>query len=144
MSNPKISRSSRVSFIALAAACAALLFAGAASTQTSKKPISKKGLMDAVKINSLSTRELVQHIERRGVSFEMTSADESDLQGVGARPEVIAAARANYRPAVEAAAPPRVNTAPPRTSTATTTPAAGVPDGPPLSKAEIVTMLQGG
>ncbi|HEY0173588.1 MAG TPA: hypothetical protein VGB98_21430, partial [Pyrinomonadaceae bacterium] len=89
------------------------------------------------------TRELVQQIERRGVDFELTASDESDLQSVGARPEIIAAARSNYRPAAAAATPPRVTTAPPRTNTSAT-PAAGVPDGPPLSKAEIVTMLQGG
>ena len=137
----KIMRSNRVSFVALAAVCAALLFAGAASTQT-KKPITKQGLMNAVKINGLSTRELVLQIERRGVDFQLSSSDESDLQGVGARPEIIEAARSNYRPAVVATAPPRTTTAPPRTNT--TAPAANVPDGPPLSKAEIVTMLQGG
>jgi hypothetical protein len=142
MSKPKISRSSRFTFIAFAAVCAALLFAAAAATQT-KKPITKQGLMNAVKINGLTTRELVQQIERRGVDFEMSSSDESDLQGVGARPEIIEAARSNYRPAVAAAAPPRTTTAPPRTTTSTA-PAANVPAGPPLSKAEIVTMLQGG
>lgn len=143
MREQKILRSSRVSFVALCVACAALLFAGAASTQT-KKPISKQGLMNAVKINGLSTRELVAQIERRGVDFEMTSADESDLQSVGARPEIIEAARSNYRPAVAAARPtPATNTtAPPRTNT--TAPPSNVPDGPPLSKSEIVTMLQGG
>ena len=61
----------RVSLVALAVACAALLFAGAAATQA-KKPITKQGLMNAVKINGLSTRELVAQIERRGVDFEMT------------------------------------------------------------------------
>ena len=137
-------RRSRVSFIAAALASAALLFAGAASTQT-KKPITKQGLMNAVKINGLTTRELVLQIERRGVDFQMSASDESDLEGVGARPEIIEAARSNYRPAVVASAPPRTTTAPPRTTTpAATAPAASVPDGPPLSKAEIVTMLQGG
>ena len=139
MTKQKILRSSRVSFAALCVACAALLFADAASTQT-KKPISRQGLVNAVKINGLSTSELVAQIQRRGVDFEMTAADESDLQAVGARPEVIEAARANYRPAVAAARP--TPTAPPRTNT--TAPAANVPDGPPLSKSEIVTMLQGG
>jgi hypothetical protein len=133
--------SNRVAFIALAA-CAALLSAGAAATQT-KKPITKQGLVNAVKINGLSTRELVQQIERRGVDFEVTASDESDLQSVGARPEIIAAARSNYRPAATpAAATPRVSATPPRVNSGA--PAAGVPDGPPLSKAEIVTMLQGG
>src|SRR5215207_7580672 len=131
---------SRVSFVALGVACAALVFAGAASTQT-KKPISKQGLMNAVKINGLSTRELVAQIERRGVDFEMSASDESDLQSVGARPEIIEAARSNYRPAVAAARPTPANV-PPRTNT--TAPSANIPGGPPLSKSEIVTMLQGG
>jgi hypothetical protein len=141
MTTQKILRSSRASFVAVCVACAALLFASAASTQTAKKPITKQGLMNAVKINGLSTQELVQQIQRRGVDFELTAADESDLQSVGARPEIIEAARANYRPT---AAPVRVTTTnvPPRTNTSG--PAANVPDGPPLSKSEIVTMLQGG
>ncbi|MDT5269809.1 MAG: hypothetical protein QOH49_1995 [Acidobacteriota bacterium] len=143
MRKQKSLRSSRVTAFALAAVCAALLFAGAASTQTAKKPITKQGLVNAVKINGLSTQELVQQIQRRGVDFELTSADESDLQSVGARPEIIEAARSNYRPA---AAPvvTRVNptNVPPRSNT--TGPAANVPNGPPLSKSEIVTMLQGG
>src|SRR5215210_2519060 len=122
MSTRMISRS-RVSFVALCVACAALLFVGAASTQT-KKPITKQGLLNAVKINGLSTSELVAQIERRGVDFEMSAADESELQSVGARPEVIEAARSN---------PPRTNTT-----------GANVPAGAPLSKGEIVTMLQAG
>ncbi len=140
MRTKKIPRSSRVSFVALCVACAALLLAGAASTQT-KKPITKQGLVNAVKINGLSTSELVAQIQRRGVDFEMSASDESDLQSVGARPEIIEAARNNYRPAVVAARPTPVNV-PPRTNTSG--PAANVPDGPPLSKSEIVTMLQGG
>src|SRR5829696_3196692 len=145
MSNRKISSSSRVTLFALAAACAALLFSASASLQTAKKPITRQGLMNAVKINGLTTQELVQQIERRGVDFEMTSADESDLQGVGARPEIIEAARSNYRPsAVAATTAPRVTAAPPRATNTTAGPSANVPDGPPLSKAEIVTMLQGG
>lgn len=141
MSTRMISMRSRVSFVALCVACAALVFAGAASTQTTKKPISKQGLVNAVKINGLSTRELVAQIERRGVDFEMSARDESDLQSVGARPEIIEAARANYRPVVAATRPTPANV-PPRTNT--TGPASNVPDGPPLSKSEIVTMLQGG
>ena len=105
MRTKKVLRSSRVSFVALCVACAALVLAGAASTQT-KKPISKQGLVNAVKINGLSTSELVAQIQRRGVDFEMSASDESDLQSVGARPEVIEAARNNYRPAARRA-PPR-------------------------------------
>ncbi|HEX7317180.1 MAG TPA: hypothetical protein VF297_24990 [Pyrinomonadaceae bacterium] len=134
-------RTRRVASLILCVVCAALAFAGAASTQT-KKPITKQGLVNAVKINGLSTGELVAQIQRRGVDFQMSAADESDLQSVGARPEVIEAARSNYRPAAVAARPATTTTTPPRTNTTTTS--ANVPDGPPLSKSEIVTMLQGG
>jgi hypothetical protein len=141
MSNPKTFSSSRIILVALACACAALVFASAASLQA-KKPITKQGLMNAVKINGLSTQELIQQIERRGVDFELTASDESDLQAVGARPEVIAAARSNYRPATTAAV--AHTTATPRTNPTPNTTSGSVPDGPPLSKSEIVTMLQGG
>ena len=136
-------RSSRLFFVALVAALAATLFASAASTQAGKKPITRKGLVEAVKINGLSTTEMIQFIQRRGVDFEMTADAEQELQQAGARPEVVEAARSNYRP--------------PATETAVATPAARpantpprnnagqpVPQGPPLSKNEIVTMLQGG
>jgi hypothetical protein len=137
----KVLRSSRVSLVALLAACAALLFAGGASTQT--KPISLEGLVKSVRINGLTTRELVAHIQRRGVGFEMTPDAEAELQAAGARPEIIEAARANYRPAAAPATPTRpASTAP--TRPVNTAPSANVPDGPPLSKSEIVTMLQGG
>src|SRR2546423_4724411 len=139
MSTHSVSKSRRVLLAALAAACAALVVCAAAA-QTAKKPISKKGLMDAVKINGLSTQELVQQIERRGVDFEMTSDAESDLRSVGARPEVIDAARSNYRtPATVPAAsrtPARASATPPSNF--------NVPAGPPLSKSEIITMLQAG
>jgi hypothetical protein len=109
-----------------------------------KKPISKTGLVNAVRINGLTTQELVAQIERRGVDFQMTSADESELRSAGARPEIIEAARVNYR--APAGATPVVarpnNTRPVNTNN--TAANATVPAGPALSKAEIVTMLQGG
>jgi hypothetical protein len=129
--------------VALVLALAAALTAGGAHGvwAQAKKPISKNGLMNSVRINGLTTVELVRQIERRGVDFEMTAADEADLRSVGARPEVIAAARANYR----GAAAPAVASRPANTRPANTTPAnASVPAGPPLSQSEVVTMLQGG
>ena len=144
MSTRNIPGSSRFTFAVLAAACAALLFAGSAATQTGKRPIKKQGLIDAVKINSLSTRELVQQIERRGVTFEMTPEIEAQLRAVGARPEVIEAARANYRPEAAPAAAASASATPPRSTMYPPASSANVPDGPPLSKSEIVTMLQGG
>lgn len=134
-------RNVRVLLVAFVALSLALLLAASAEMQTVKKPITKQGLVNAVKINGLTTQELVQQIERRGVDFEMTAADESDLRSVGARPEVIEAARSNYRPSTTTAADATHTPVRP----AVTTPAnSNVPDGPPLSKSEIVTMLQGG
>jgi hypothetical protein len=127
----------------LAACAAAVVFTSAALAQT-KKPISKAGLVNSVRINGLTTRELVQQIERRGVDFQMTDDDERELRGAGARPEIIEAARVNYRPAAApavAARPAVANTTRPSTTPSNS---ASVPAGPPLSKSEVVTMLQGG
>jgi hypothetical protein len=129
------------SLVITLAAFASLAFPAASLMQAAKKPITRQGLVNAVKINGLTTQELVAQIQRRGVDFEMTADAESELQSVGARPEIIEAARLNYR----AASTPAVarNDTPPRPSN--TTPSnSNVPDGPPLSKSEIVTMLQGG
>src|SRR5438105_1872007 len=121
-----------LSLAALLAAAALLLFPAAAWAQASK-PISREGLVKAVRINGLSTAELIQQIQTRGVSFQMTPDAEAELRNAGARPEVIEAARSNYRPGTS----PVVNTG-----------ARGnkpnVPAGPPLSKNEVVTMLQAG
>src|SRR5437764_2749987 len=133
-------RKARALGLALVTALAATLFASSALTQA-KKPITRRGLVDAVKINGLSTAELIQQIQSRGVGFEMTADAEQELQQVGARPEIIEAARANYRAPAEAVATPvsrPSNTQPPRNNTGQP-----VPQGPPLSKNEIVTMLQG-
>src|SRR5215213_7493901 len=78
------------------AALAAVALLASASAQT-KKPISRQGLVNAVKINGLSTTELVGEIQTRGVAFEMTADAEQELRSVGARPEVIETARTNYR-----------------------------------------------
>ena len=123
-----------LTFALLAAALLASLLAPAASAfAQAKKPISKDGLLKAVRINGLSTAELVQQIQQRGVAFQMTPADEQELHAAGARPEVVAAARANYRSEV-----PAVANASARTTSAS------VPAGPPLGKGEVVAMLQAG
>lgn len=106
-----------------------LLSYGAARIQ-SKLPYDKDKLLRVVQLNALPTQEVVQAIEQRGVSFQITPEVESEFLTVGARPEIIEAMRANYRPPA-ASGPP--NHGP-------TTPPAGLP----LSRAEIVTMLQAG
>jgi tetratricopeptide (TPR) repeat protein len=99
----------------LLAATAALLLLPAASSAQAKKPITREGLVKAVRINGLSTAELVQQIQSRGVSFRMTPDAEAELRAAGARPEVIAAARTNYRtaPAVASSGGRRAPARPP-------------------------------
>ena len=122
----------------LLASLAAVALVASAHAQT-KKPISRQGLVNAVKINGLSTAELVGEIRTRGVAFEMTADAEQELRGVGARPEVIEAARTNYRANAVASSTPARTQPTPRPNTG-----APIPAGDPLSKSEIVTMLQGG
>lgn len=124
----------------LVAAIASALLAAAALAQANQRPITRQKLVTAVKINGYSTSELIAEINRRGVDFEMTADAEQELRSVGARPEVVDAARSNYR------APTAARTQPARTTNTNTRVNTGapVPAGAPLSKSEIVTMLQGG
>lgn len=130
----KVRKGSAALALVLAAAAAALALLPAPARAQAKRPITREGLVKAVRINGLSTAELVQQVHSRGVSFEMTPDAEAELRAAGARPEVVEAARSNYRaggaatPAAGANARGRAN----------------VPAGPPLSKGEIVTMLQAG
>lgn len=130
--------------VIMLAAFALLLSTGGATRAQSKKPITKKGMLTAIKINGLSTREFVREIETRGVDFEMTASDESDIRNAGGRPEIIEAARSNYRPAV--AARPATPAATATASRPPARPATGgpVPSGPPLSKDAILELLRNG
>lgn len=79
-----------------------------AQTETrSSRPIRKTGILAALKVNGLSTAEFIAEIERRGVDFRMTAADEQEFLAAGARPEIIAAIRSNYRG--NATPPPKTN-----------------------------------
>jgi len=111
--------------------------AGVAEMQ-GKQPYDKDKLLRVVELNALPTSEVVQAIEQRGVDFQITSQTEAQFRGAGARPEVIDAMRANYRPP----STPRPNPTP--SPTPSKPPPAGVPAGPPLSKNEIITLLQSG
>ncbi|HYE13096.1 MAG TPA: hypothetical protein VD968_01495 [Pyrinomonadaceae bacterium] len=121
----------------LAAALVTLFFPAHAAAQA-KKPISKDGLIKAVQINGLSTAELVEQIGQRGVNFQMTPAVEQEMRQAGAREEVIAAARSNYRPGATTASSASTGRG------AKPGAAAAVPKGAPLSRAEVVTMLEAG
>src|SRR6201986_74954 len=97
---PGMSKLSRTLFrkvCAPALASALVVLLAVAPHAQVKTPISRQGLVNAVKINGLSTAELVGEIRTRGVAFEMTPDAEQELRSVGARPEVIDAARENYR-----------------------------------------------
>src|SRR5262249_49598500 len=88
-------------------------------------------------LNGLSTSELIERVQERGVNFRMTEEDAGDFQQAGARPELIDAVRANYR----AEGPsPGVKTNSPSTNGTDFS----VPAGAPLSQNEVVTLLQSG
>jgi tetratricopeptide (TPR) repeat protein len=97
-------KAGRLKYKSLALLAAALLLFPAAGAAQAKKPITREGLVKAVRINGLSTDEIVQQVQSRGVSFQMTADAEAELRAAGARPEVINAARANYRPGASVAA----------------------------------------
>ncbi len=127
----------------------ALLFISSAQMQ-SKTPYDKDRLLKVVKLNALSTQEITQAIEKRGVSFQLSSTIEAEFEQAGARPELIDAIRSNYRPEIPVAtSTSNPNTTTPANTTtptnnSSTKPNASVPGGPPLSKSEIVSMLAGG
>jgi hypothetical protein len=75
-----------------------------AADEASNKPISKKGLEQAVKIGGLSTSELVAIIDKRGVDFTVTPDVEIELLRAGVKPEVIDACRAHFKGTAAAAA----------------------------------------
>lgn len=80
--------------------------AGFNQTAPKKKPITKEGLVAALRINGLTTAELVQQVEMRGVDFVLTDEIEKELRAVGAQPALIAAVRANSRSAPTSATSP--------------------------------------
>src|SRR5215210_1370264 len=66
-------------------------------------PIAKEGLLKSLRNRVLSSRELIREVERRGVTFELSLADEQELRLAGkylgqkGRDDLIAAIKRNYR-----------------------------------------------
>lgn len=60
-------------------------------------PVKKEKLINVLRSKQLQTREIVGVIKTNGVDFEVTPVIEKELVAAGARPEVIAAARSNFR-----------------------------------------------
>lgn len=127
--------------VAVAASILFVMMSVGVARMQAKQPYDKDKLLRVVQLNALPTTEVVQAIQQRGVDFQMTSEVDSQFRGAGARPEVIDAIRSNYRAAPKSPPP---NSSPSNTNPTTPRPSANVPSGPPLSKNEIVTLLQNG
>lgn len=92
-------------------------------------PVKKEKLLKVLRSKQLQTREIVGVIKSNGVDFRVTQPVEVELMGAGARPEVIAAAKSNYRAGSGSTAstknPPKNNFS-----------------GKPLDKDAILTLLE--
>jgi Tetratricopeptide repeat len=123
MKYPIFSRFLTICVIALAAV-------GGAFAQYKGSPVKKEKLVSVLRSKQLQTREIVSVIKTNGVDFQVSQNVELELYQAGARPEVIAAAKANYRfsgPAPSPASGGRSNFS-----------------GSPLTKDAVVTLLQNG
>ncbi|HEY7544405.1 MAG TPA: hypothetical protein VID27_05965 [Blastocatellia bacterium] len=103
-----------------------------------KPPYDKDRLIEVVQLNALTTKEIVEAINGRGVNFKVTPDVEAEFRQAGARPELIDALKKNYRPPANKSTGTNPSTSP------SSKPAPAVPPGPPLSKTEIVNLLKGG
>jgi hypothetical protein len=65
--------------------------------QYAGSPVTKNRLVTVLRSKSLQTREIVKVIVNKGVDFQINPTVEAELVSAGARPEIIAAARTNYR-----------------------------------------------
>jgi hypothetical protein len=93
---------------------------GSADSQIqSPKPITKQGLIEALRIGGLSPQELAERVRERGVDFQLTPEVEAELRTATAQSELLEVVRTNYRPP-------------------------SLAPSPPLSKADLLTLLQVG
>ncbi|MFL6373243.1 MAG: tetratricopeptide repeat protein [Pyrinomonadaceae bacterium] len=125
----------------------ALAFVVAAATtlvigQYKGTPATKDGLVKALKSHQFQTRDFVTLIQSNGVDFVVTPPIEQELVAAGARPQMIAAAKANYRAPVAATRQGTNNS--PRTGNQGATPGKTSKNGTPLSKDALITLLQNG
>jgi hypothetical protein len=133
-----------VKFLLLLATGAYLALPYSIQIAQTKKPISKKGMLEALRANGLSTADLVERVRRRGVNFQLSDQDEAKFRAAGAEPELIEAIKANYRPEESSSTPPRSDQPGGEKPAASPGVEPGVPSGPPLSFQEIITLLQSG
>jgi hypothetical protein len=102
-------------------------------------PATKDGLIKALRSHQFQTRDFVNLIQNNGVDFQVTPDVEQELVAAGARPQMIAAAKSNYRaPAVA------TTTKIQGSQTAPTGTQLGKPKGEAMSKTEIISLLSNG
>jgi len=65
--------------------------------RVTKGPLSKRYVLGALRRGQPKKRELIRLVRQRGVSFELTDKDESQLRAAGATPALLEALRDNYR-----------------------------------------------
>ena len=116
-------RSVRIPILAIAIFSVLALFVCPAGAQA-PKPITKQGLIDALRIGGLTLQELIQFVRDRGVDFQVTPEIEAELRSAAAQRELIEAVRGSFR--------------------GQAAPGGAVVAAAPLSKSEIVTLLQVG
>lgn len=109
------------------------------AAQYKGSPVKKDKLLSVIRSHQLQTREIVATINSNGVDFKVDSIAEAELRGAGARPEVIEAAKANYRASVSVPVKP-VNSG----NTGSGTGPAKTFTGQPMSKDVIITLLNNG
>jgi tetratricopeptide (TPR) repeat protein len=122
--------------VALAIAAASVATYG----QYKGAPATKDGLIKALKSHQFQTRDFVNLIQSNGVDFQVTPDVEQELVAAGARPQMISAAKANYR-APATASKPANNTGRTGNQASNTHKTSA---GPPLSKDAIIALLQNG
>lgn len=61
------------------------------------RPMSKEGLIQALKSGAIKSDELVKQISQRGVRFKSTADDEKELREAGATDEVVKAVQENFK-----------------------------------------------
>lgn len=64
-------------------------------------PVTKNGLVKALKMKQFKTSDMVSIINEQGCEFKLDKDSQEDLVKAGARPEVIEAVRRNYRGALK-------------------------------------------
>lgn len=64
-------------------------------------PVTKNGLVKALKMKQFKTSDMVSIINEQGCEFKLDKDTQEDLVKAGARPEVIEAVRRNYRGALK-------------------------------------------